>query len=569
MKRLLIIISLLFLLVTPVYAEAPNNKFGIHLAQPHLEELKNTASLVNSTGGDWGYITLVIQENDQDKAKWQEIFDLLREYHLIPIVRLATKPTAAEASAGKPEGSFWRRPEEKDAQAWVDFLESLNWVVKDRYIILFNEPNHATEWGGQVDAVDYAQTSLALAKKLKEKNPDYYLMLAGLDASAPHSPPLFEDEEVFIKEILNYKFEIFNYIDGWTSHSYPNPGFTGSPWDYGRGTVRTYQWELDLLRELGVNKKLLVFITETGWDGQKLSRDTVASYFQTVFENVWLPDERVRAVTPFVLDYQTDPFLGFSWKLFNNSEYYQQYYTVQSLSKTKGQPAQTDKGEIILDLPKQLVAYSSFDLNIRIKNNGQAFWDKKDGYKLILVSEQKKVFEYIFSDIKNLRPFQEININFFIKTNSFLRKNKIKFYLYKDNKKILESKDWQFEVVPLPSLKYAVSLLPKLISGGDNFQIQIFNNQENLVFKKTGLKMSVGKGELTDIQNIIPGKKYRLVILKPYYLPRQEYIVFQKENNQIKFKQMWPLDFNQDGKLTLNDLKTLIKNPKLLFLLSP
>ena len=540
-------------------AQEQNNKFGIHLAQPHLEELKNAASLVNSTGGDWGYITLVIQENDQSRTKWQEIFDLLREYHLIPIVRLATKP----------EGNNWQRSTKEQINQWVDFLESLNWVVKDRYVILFNEPNHATEWGGQVDAVDYAQTSLDLAKKLKEKNPDYYLMLAGLDASAPHNPPLFEDEEVFIKEILNYKFEIFNYIDGWSSHSYPNPGFTGSPWDYGRGTVRTYQWELDLLKELGINKNLPVFITETGWDGQKLSRDVVASYFQAVFENIWLPDERVRAVTPFVLDYQTDPFLGFSWKLLDNQEYYQQYYAVQSLLKTKGQPAQTDKGEIILDLPKQLVAYSSFDLNIRLKNNGQAFWDKKDGYKLVLVSEQKKVFEYIFSDIKNLRPFQEINTAFFIKTNSFLGKNKIKFYLYKNDKKILESKDWQFEVVPLPSLKYTVSLLPKLISSSDNFEIQIFNDKESLIFKKTGLRASLGKGELTDIQNIIPGKKYRLVILKPYYLPRQEYIVFQKENNQIKFKQMWPLDFNQDGKLTLNDFKTLIKNPKLLLLLFP
>lgn len=561
MKRFLTLFFLLFLLTTPVYAETPNNKFGIHLAQPHLEEIKNTASLVNSQGGDWGYITLVLQENDQDKAKWQEIFDLLREHHLIPIIRLATEP----------EGSHWQRPTKEQINQWVVFLESLNWVVKNRYVILFNEPNHAAEWGGRVDAADYAQISLDLAKKLKEKNPDYYLMLAGLDASAPHNPPFYQDEIYFLQQVFEKMTpkEFEKYFSGWVSHSYPNPGFTGSPWDYGRGTVRTYQWELDLLRELGINKNLPVFITETGWDGQKLFRDTVANYFQTVFENVWLTDERIQAVTPFVLDYQTDPFLGFSWKLFGSSEYYQQYYTIQSLAKIKGQPTQIDKGEIILDLPKQLVAYSSFDLNIRLKNTGQAFWDKKDDYKLDLVSEQKKVFEYIFSDIKNLRPFQEINTAFFIKTNGFLGKNKIRFYLYKNDKKVLESQDWQFEVVPLPSIKYTVRLLPKLISSGDNFEIQIFNDQENLVFKKSGLKAAVGKGELTDIQNIIPGKKYRLVILKPYYLSRQKYIVFKKDDNQIKFKQMWPLDFNQDGKLTLNDLKTLIKNPKLFLLLSP
>jgi hypothetical protein len=561
MKRWFIYFLALFFLVRPVMAQEPNNKFGIHLAQPHLEELKNAASLVNSTGGDWGYITLVIQENDQNKAKWQEIFDLLREYHLIPIVRLATKP----------EGSNWQRPTKEQLTQWANFLESLNWVVKERYVILFNEPNHAAEWGGQVDAADYAQTSLDLAKKLKEKNSDYHLMLAGLDASAPHNPPLYQDEGYFLQQVFETitpkDFE--KYFSGWSSHSYPNPGFTGSPWDYGRGTVKTYQWEIELLRELGVNKNLPVFITETGWDGQKLSRETVANYFWTAYENVWLPDVRVQAVTPFVLDYQADPFLGFSWKLLDSPEYYQQYYTVQSLSKTKGQPTQIDKGKIILDLPRQLVAYSGFDLNMRLKNSGQSFWDKKDGYRLVLVSEQKKVFEYIFSDIKNLRPFQETNIDFFIKTNGFLGKNNIKFYLYKNDKKILGSDNWWFEIVPLPSLKYTVGLLPKLISSGDNFEIQVFNDKENLVYKKTGLKASAGKGELTDIQNIIPGKEYRVVILKPYYLPRQEHIVFQKENNQIKFKQMWPFDFNQDGKFTLNDLKTLIKNPKLFLLLFP
>src|SRR4030067_3611659 len=73
-----------------------NNKFGIHLAQPHLDELEKTKELVNSNGGDWGYVTLVIQENDRDKNKWQEVFDRMRQLHLIPIIRLATVPEGAK-----------------------------------------------------------------------------------------------------------------------------------------------------------------------------------------------------------------------------------------------------------------------------------------------------------------------------------------------------------------------------------------------------------------------------------------------------------------------------------------
>src|SRR5438093_552359 len=157
----MIIRSILFslfiiLFIKPVFAfdqSAPNNKFGIHLATPSKEDIKAAASLVNSNGGKWGYVTLVIQENDRDRGKWQEVFNELREEHLIPIIRLATKPV----------GSYWERPVKEDAESWAGFLNSLNWVVRERYIILFNEPNHASEWGGVVSAKDYAEVATAFS----------------------------------------------------------------------------------------------------------------------------------------------------------------------------------------------------------------------------------------------------------------------------------------------------------------------------------------------------------------------------------------------------------------------
>ena len=44
-----------------------NNMFGIHVATPSREELENAANLVNTNGGNWGYVTVVIQENDRNK----------------------------------------------------------------------------------------------------------------------------------------------------------------------------------------------------------------------------------------------------------------------------------------------------------------------------------------------------------------------------------------------------------------------------------------------------------------------------------------------------------------------
>src|SRR3989344_8875262 len=222
---------------------APNNKFGIHFALPNLDDLTRARDLINSNGGDWGYVTLVIQEDDRDRNKWQEVFDRMREFHLIPIIRLATVPQADQ----------WRRPQPEDADSWVDFLDSLHWVVKDRYIILFNEPNHGAEWGGSVDAGDYAELALTFAQKLKSKSPDFFIMLAGLDASAPSAKPKFEDEDLFLRQIFSSgSMEQWNnLLSGLASHSYPNPDFSGSPLAAGRGSVRTYQWELELLRSLG------------------------------------------------------------------------------------------------------------------------------------------------------------------------------------------------------------------------------------------------------------------------------------------------------------------------------
>jgi len=548
MKKTLIIIFLLLLFPSFISASTPNNKFGMSLAQPNTEQFSQVRELVNSNGGDWGYATLIIEEKDRNKEKWQGIFDNLRKLHLIPIIRLATSA----------EGENWRRPEPSDAQEWVNFLDSLNWVTKNRYITLFNEPNHGSEWGGEVDAKSYAEVSLEFAKKLKERNKDFFVMLAGMDASAPSWMPGLEDEETFLRRLSSYE-DSLQYIDGLASHSYPNPGFSGSPYAMGRGTVRTYEWELTLLKELGITKELPVFITETGWKrSAQNSEFIIQNYFQTAYQNVWLPDDRVWAVTPFVFDYQGEPFLEFSWKspsaeASEGQEFYQQYYTVQSLSKIKGEPEQIEKGWIGLKLPTDLVVQSTYHFKAKLENLGQAIWDKNDNYELKINSEELGKTEYLFDDLKNIIPFEKKDVYFTLKTNDNLGNKKIKFILQKNGKNILESDDWNINILPLPSLKF------ETWGRGDNYEIQIFDVDDQLVFNKKNLSIDKGFGKLTDIQNIALDELYRVVLLKPYHLPRQEYIVFKKDNNKIKFKPLLPLDFNNDGTFNFKDITSLFK----------
>jgi len=527
-----------------VLATNENNIFGIHLAEPSREDIESAADLVNSNGGKWGYITLVIQENDRNREKWQGIFDQLRELNLIPIIRLATSA----------EGENWRRPEVEDAGSWVDFLDSLNWVVKDRYVILFNEPNHNSEWGGEVDERSFARVSFEFARKLKEKNKNFFVMLAGFDASAPSWPPGMEDEEIFLKRVLEEKPDIFDYLDGWSSHSYPNPGFAGSPFASGRGTVKTYIWELQLLERLGVNKELPVFITETGW---KLGKEnTLSQYFNSAF-NIWIQDKRVRAVTPFILNYQSPPFLEFSWKKPGDNGFWQQYYTVQSIAKTSGDPERIEKGKITFTLPHELVAQSKYDYRISLINDGQSIWDEKEGYEIRIEYEGQKSSETLISDIKDVKPFQEKTVDFSLKTGADEGKQKIKFILTRNKTKVLESDIWDFNILPLPSLEFEIGLFPFMKGRGEDFELQIFDAEERLVFKKKGISVNKGKGTVKTIQNIALDELYRVVILKPGYLPRQSYYVFKEKDNSIKLKSMLPFDFNNDGKFDWNDILKL------------
>ena len=557
--KLILFFTLIFLPLSNIFAATSNNKFGIHLAQPNIEEFSKVKELVNSNGGDWGYVTLIIEEKDKNKDKWQGIFNQLRTLHLIPIIRLATSAI----------GENWRRPEKQDAQSWADFLDSLNWVVKNRYVILFNEPNHGSEWGGEVDEKSYAEVSFEFAKKLKEKNPDFFIMLAGFDASAPSWAPGMEDEEVFLREVFQgpslkvdplTRTDLIKYIDGWSSHSYPNPGFSGSPYAIGRGTVRTYEWELGRLRELGITKELPVFITETGW--KRGSENIVADNFQTAYDQIWLPDNRVMAVTPFVLDYQGDPFLEFSWKKYSSQNFYQQYFTVQSMSKIKGEPEQVEKGWINYRLPTDLVVLSTYHFKVQLNNLGQAVWDKNSSYELKIKSEKLERTEYLFDDLKNINPFEEKDVYFTLKTNEDLGKKKIKFILQKNDKTILESDPpaggWNFNILPLPNLKFETNFFPWGKGKGDNYEIQIFDTDDRLVFKKKNILVGQGMGELKDIQNIVLDELYRVVLLRPYYLPRQEFVVFKKDSNKIKFKSLLPFDFNNDGAFNLKDFLKLL-----------
>lgn len=152
---------------------------------------------------------------------------------------------------------------------------------------------------------------------------------------------------------------IFDKLDGWASHAYPQPNFSGSPYAQGRWSIRAYEAELQYLKRLGVTKDLPVFITETGWahaegvnyNSSYLPVKTIADYFKIAYQEVWLPDDRVQAVIPFTIRYGA-PFDHFSW-IGENKEPYEHYNVVAKMPKVVGNPAKltNDFVEILVCLP--------------------------------------------------------------------------------------------------------------------------------------------------------------------------------------------------------------------------
>lgn len=369
MKKILIFTIFIFLLffnsgsVWAVYdpLSVPNNKTGILIFSER--DLPEAARLVN-TNGDWGYVTFVITEKERDHDRWQKAFDEMRKLHLIPIVRVASKAN----------GDIWEKPQEAEINNWIAFLNSLNWVIENRYIIISNEPNHSAEWGGTIDPRGYAAYLKTFYGKLKEASPDFYVLPAALDASANNSASTMEESR-FLKNMLKAEPDIFNFMDGWNSHSYPNPGFSGKETDKGKGTVTTFDWEITYLNSLGVIKNLPIFITETGWANTKTSEDQLSSRLIYAFENVW-NDKRIVAVTPFILNYTAPPFSQFSWKK-SDGTFYKFYETIANLQKTTGAPKQINKGDVVVAFAQPVIPVGSHYIGaILARNTGQSIWNQ-------------------------------------------------------------------------------------------------------------------------------------------------------------------------------------------------
>ncbi|HSD98390.1 MAG TPA: hypothetical protein VLB73_01675 [Patescibacteria group bacterium] len=278
-----------------------NNKIGIHILFP--DEIDKAAQLINSNGGDWGYVVIPIQSGDKDINKWQAFFDKAKKLHVIPIIRLATEGDYFNTKV-------WRIPTDADVLDFANFLNSLSWPTKNRYIIVYNEVNRGDEWGGVPDPSAYAQILSYASDVFKQRSQDFFIISAGMDNAAATTPTSMNEYQ-YLAAMNTAVPGVFDKIDGIGSHSYPNPAFSQPPTAISPMGVASFQFEKNLI-EGHAKADLPVFITETGWDQHVVGEQTAGSYLSTALQNVWSRNDIV-VVAPFLLQAGGGPFVQFSF----------------------------------------------------------------------------------------------------------------------------------------------------------------------------------------------------------------------------------------------------------------
>jgi len=315
----------------------PNNKIGMYVNNT-TNAIKASRKLVNSNGGDWGYVLLTMDIGDRNKSNWQELLDAAKESHLIPIIQLFNNNRC--------------KPDKMGFEDLAEMLNDLDWPTTYRYISVFNEVNAKDYWCDRIAPNEYAESLDKAIDAFKDADEKFFIMPAAFNSSA-RTQDRYLSEDAYLAQMNQAVPGIFKKIDGWATHSYPHPNFSGDinnlPANYGdRDTIVNYRWELNVLKNNFGVTSLPVFITETGWlhkEGQDgcvqysqsglLSAATTASRFRDAYVNYWLPDSRIVAVTPFIFKSEDPCASGFAWQK-NDGSWYPQAEMLINIPKTAG-----------------------------------------------------------------------------------------------------------------------------------------------------------------------------------------------------------------------------------------
>lgn len=276
------------------------SKIGVHILNP--AELESADKFISIDQTDqWQYVTIPYTLADTEKKKeWQDFFTSAREKKIIPLVRLTTKF----------EENAWKVPTRQETVLLIDSLAELEWPTDKKHIIIFNEVNHAKEWGGSIDPAEYTSVLRFASNWARSENENFVILPAAMDLAAPNGK-VTKEAFAYLEAMRAADADIFAAVDAWNSHSYPNPAFSAAPQKQGQNSLRGFEHELAYLKNK-TGRDFEVYITETGWEDNRATSRWLSAYYEYALQHIW-SDPQVKAVTPFVLKGAPGPFAGFSF----------------------------------------------------------------------------------------------------------------------------------------------------------------------------------------------------------------------------------------------------------------
>ncbi len=317
----------------------PENKVGIGLVGPGNTTQWDRAAELSGRGGHLKLIFPGIRRDTTGATQeWIDAVQGAYDRDLVPVVRL--NPPWGEHDVRHWSDDSAHRDYRTYAAAIAAVVDDLplreGWPM---WLEVLNEPNLCAEWtcdGSDGGSLTYETTAAEYAALLRDATAAiralgesrHKVINAGL---APGGTTWCEcggegweagiTSEPFITAMLAEVPTVFSQLDGFASHAYPASGegwgFFEAYGDSGPGLA----WWQQELQAAGVPGKP-VLITETGWTvdaGANGSREDVADWTVSAWDNDWLPDSRIHAVMPFQL--QDGAWDAFGWLDTSGSPY--------------------------------------------------------------------------------------------------------------------------------------------------------------------------------------------------------------------------------------------------------
>ena len=250
--------------------ETLNPKIGVHTRlTDEVEEWKiqRTLQMVREMGSPWvvEYFPWGYYEPAKGRYQWghpDAVVNHASAQGLTVIARLDFVPEWA-----RPPETTYRYLDRDHYADYGDFVYAFvsHFAGKVKYIVVWNEPNLAFEWGYRLpDPPAYAQLLCLAYRRAKEANPEVQVLAAGLAPTlAPPGSEWGMDDLVFLQRMLDAGAGAC--FDGLAIHAY---GLTLPPDDPADPReINFARAELlhDILVRSGLGDKPC-FITEGGWN---------------------------------------------------------------------------------------------------------------------------------------------------------------------------------------------------------------------------------------------------------------------------------------------------------------